>query len=40
MDNFVNGFLCFLEDLLGKIIGIINDLFGLEIGVPDLGCDE
>ena len=40
MDRLVNDLLCFLEDLLGKIIGIINDLFGLEIGVPDLGCDD
>jgi len=40
MDNFVNDLLCLLEGLLGKIIGVINDLFGLDIGVPDLGCEE
>ena len=40
MDNLLNSFLCCLEDLLGKILGIINNLFGLDISVPDLGCEE
>ena len=39
MDNFVNDLLCLLERLLGKIIGAINDLFGLDLEVPDFGCE-
>ena len=40
MDNLLNSLLCLIEDLLGKIIGVINDLFGLDLDVPDLGCEE
>lgn len=36
----MNDVLCWLEDLLGTIIGWINRIFNLTIDVPDLGCDE
>jgi len=44
MDRYANSLLCLLEDLLGKIIGLINKTigqwFGFDLDVPDLGCEE
>ena len=36
----LNDVLCWLEDLLGTIIGWLNSTLRLTIKVPDLGCEE
>ena len=42
--DFINMILCAVETFLGSLFGIINstlgELFGFELDVPDLGCEE
>ena len=42
--DFVNGILCIVEAFLADLFAMLNEtlggMFGFELKVPDLGCEE
>jgi len=38
--DFLNTIFCMIESILATVFGMLNDLLGLELEVPDLGCED
>ncbi len=38
--DFLNSILCMVQNILDVVFGFLNETLGLELTVPDVGCED